>query len=335
MFARFLAAIPSNLPGLLLALGVALLALGVNAALGAPVMLAALFCGVGLHVIGARERFAPGVKFASTSLLRLGIVLLAFRLSLSDIVALGWKPSLGVVVLMAFTMALGLIMARLAKRPWTFGVLTAGAVAICGASAALALAAVLPRHERSERETLLTIVGITALSTLSFLAYPPLLGLLGTDPTATGFILGATIHDVAQVVGAGYSVSPQVGDTAVLVKLQRVALLPVMLLILALAMQARQAGGTQDAPPARFAMPWFVTGFAVLALVNSTGLVPPLVETSMVEVSRFLLIMAIGALGLNTTLSAFGELRSAHALFLIVPSLALFGAATLYAWLVL
>ena len=88
-----------------------------------------------------------------------------------------------------------------------FGLLSGGATAICGASAALALAAALPAHPLKERATLFTVVGVSALSTLAMIVYPMIAHALGLDSRAAGVFLGATIHDVAQVVGAGYSMS--------------------------------------------------------------------------------------------------------------------------------
>src|SRR5690606_28018699 len=126
----------------------------------------------------------------------------------------------------------GLVAARLAGRSREEGLLSGGAVGICGASAAMAIAAALPRSPQSERMTLLTVIGVTALSTLAMVVYPLLATTLGFDETRAGILFGATIHDVAQVLGAGLTVSPQAGDVATFVKLLRVScLLPVVFLI--------------------------------------------------------------------------------------------------------
>jgi uncharacterized membrane protein YadS len=107
----------------------------------------------------------------------------------------------------------------------SFGILSAGAVAICGASAALAISSVLPKGENSERDTVFTVISVTALSTIAMIAYPVIIALFHLDHVAIGVFLGGTIHDVAQVVGAGFSVSEETGNVATFTKLLRVAML--------------------------------------------------------------------------------------------------------------
>jgi Conserved hypothetical protein 698 len=127
--------------------------------------------------------------------------------------------------------------------------LSGGATAICGASAALAIAAALPNHPQKERAILFTVFGISALSSFAMIAYPMLAHAVGLDARQAGVFLGATIHDVAQVVGAGYSISPETGDVATFVKLLRVAtLMPVIAITV---MSYRHAGGEVGAkrPP--------------------------------------------------------------------------------------
>src|SRR4029078_9955975 len=118
--------------------------------------------------------------------------------------------------------------------------LTGGATAICGASAALALAAAMPAHPQKQRATLFTIVGVSTLSTLAMIVYPSGAQARGLAPRTADIFLGATIHDVAQVVGAGYSLSPETGDVATVVKLLRVAML--LPLIALTVMSYRRAG---------------------------------------------------------------------------------------------
>lgn len=335
VLASLLSQLRMHAPGLGLALGVAAIAMAASSAFGMPMMLVALLAGMALHFVGARAAFSPGVGFASKTLLRIGIALLGFRMSLEAMLAAGWVPTLGVIALVGLTVATGLTLARLASRSWAFGMLTSGAVAICGASAALALAAVLPKSAKSEEQTLVTIVGVTALSTISMLSYPFLFSTLGFDGQTIGFLIGATIHDVAQVVGAGYSVDLATGDTAVFTKLQRVALLPVVLLILVLAMRRLDDADADKAEKPPITFPWFVAAFVALALVNATGLVPDLVQTSLVDLSRVMLVTAIAALGLKTSLAALSALKSSHALFIVLPSLTLLSGAMLYAWVLL
>ena len=157
------------------------------------------------------------------------------------------------MVSVALTIGVSMLAARLLGFQTLFGLLSGGATAICGASAAMALAAALPNHPMKERATLFTVIGVSALSTLAMIAYPMMAQAIGLDPRAAGMFLGATIHDVAQVVGAGYSMSQQTGDVATVVKLMRVAmLLPVI--VFAVLLSRRQAARRRRAAPAAAAV---------------------------------------------------------------------------------
>ena len=179
------------------------------------------------------------------------------------------------------------------------GMLTGGATAICGASAALALAAALPSHPQKERATLFTVIGVSALSTLAMILYPMIANALGLSPQAAGVFLGATIHDVAQVVGAGYSMSPETGDTATVVKLMRVAMLVPVIVVAAMIARRQGTDTAGKRPPL---LPWFAVGFLALACINSTGWVPLAVQGGVNELSRGCLVVSISALGMKTQL---------------------------------
>ena len=129
------------------------------------------------------------------------------------------------------------------------GVLTGGSVAICGASAALALSAVLPLRKGHENFTVVVVVAVTLLSTVAMLAYPVIAKLFELPPQLAGLFIGGSIHDVAQVVGAGYALGAETGDVAIVVKLLRVSLLVFVVAIVALVFRetrhARRGG-----PPA-------------------------------------------------------------------------------------
>lgn len=151
-----------------------------------------------------------------------------------------------------------------------------------------------------ERATLFTVVGVSALSTLSMIAYPMLAHALGLDDRAAGVFLGATIHDVAQVVGAGYSMSRETGDIATFVKLLRVAmLLPVIMLAVAVTRSRRASNGEGKRPPL---LPWFVLAFAALVLVNSLGWIPRELAATGVSLSSWCLVASMAAIGMKTQL---------------------------------
>jgi uncharacterized integral membrane protein (TIGR00698 family) len=189
----------------------------------------------------------------------------------------------------------------------------------------MALAAALPNHPQKERATLFTVIGVSALSTSAMILYPMIANWLALSPQVAGVFLGGTIHDVAQVVGAGYSLSTETGDTATVVKLMRVAmLLPVILsATLITRMQGVDTAGKR--PPL---LPWFAVGFLVLACINSTGWIAPVVQGSINELSRWCLVVSISALGMKTQLK---ELASVG----IKPILLMIGETVFLAVLVL
>jgi uncharacterized integral membrane protein (TIGR00698 family) len=287
-------------PGILSAVTVALAAKFISEHYGAPVMLMALLLGMAFTFLAETgTTTALGVEYASKKLLRVGVALLGLGITVQQIAAAGLEVvgiTLGGV---ALTIGAGILLARISGRSLPFGLLTGGAVAICGASAALAISSVLPKDDPNhERDTVFTVIAVTALSTIAMIVYPIIGAALGLSDHAMGVFFGATIHDVAQVVGAGYSVSEEAGATATFVKLLRVALLVPVVIVLSLCF-ARHPGASQGG---KLPIPFFVLGFAALVLVGSTNIIPPDVVAVLLELSRWLLITAIAALGMKTSL---------------------------------
>ncbi|RZU02429.1 YeiH family protein [Rivibacter subsaxonicus] len=286
-------------PGVLASIVVAAAATFLSQHYGAPVMLFALLLGMAMNFLSTEGPCAPGIEFTARQVLRVGVALLGLRITLAQVVALGWQPVALVVVVVVLTIAVSMLAARLLGFQSIFGLLTGGATAICGASAALALAAALPAHPLKERATLFTVIGVSALSTLAMIVYPMLARALGLDEHQAGVFLGATIHDVAQVVGAGYGMSHDTGDVATLVKLMRVAMLVPVIVFAAMITRARGAQGGGKRPPL---LPWFAVGFVLLVLLNSSGWLPAPVGALGNDLSRWCLVSAIAAIGMKTQL---------------------------------
>ncbi len=288
-------------PGVLVAGTIALASTWLAQHYTAPVMLFALLFGMAFHFLYEEGRCVAGIEFSSRSVLRVGVGLLGVRITLSQIASLGVWPVATVIVGVATTIAFGLLLARRLGLSSMFGALSGGAVAICGASAALAIASVLPRDDAKERDTILTVVSVTALSTLAMILYPVFATSIGLDHKQAGVFIGGTIHDVAQVVGAGYTISNETGDIATYVKLLRVAmLLPAVFAISYLF--AQRGGGAKGARPA---LPLFLIGFAALVLLlNSIGALPRVLVDLANDVSRWCLVAAIAALGMKTSFKA-------------------------------
>ncbi|MFC0193638.1 YeiH family protein [Aureimonas pseudogalii] len=283
-------------PGLLVSVVVALAATFLSEHYGGPVMLFALLLGIAFNFLSSERPCKPGIEMAARTILRFGVALLGVRITVSDALMLGPAPLFLAIAGVATTIGVGLLLARLLGFPRLFGLLTGGAVGICGASAALAIASVLPRRDGvRESDVIFTVVVVTTLSTVAMVLYPILLQQTSLGDARMGIFLGATIHDVAQVVGAGFSISPETGDAATLTKLLRVAMLvPVVLLISVIVSRGRSEG--------RVAVPGFLVGFVALVAVNSFGLVPAAAQTGLSDVSRWALVTAIAALGMKTML---------------------------------
>ncbi len=268
---------------------------------GVPLTLMALLIGLALNFLSADVRLTPGLAFASRSLLRWGIVLVGVRITLGQIIALGPLALLCVLGIVALTMGAGILAARRLGFDAAFGTLAGGAVAICGASAAMALATTLGERRASQAQLTLVLVGISAMSATAMMVYPLAAHALHMSDLKAGFMLGAAIHDVAQALGAGYSYSEGAGQIAAIVKLTRVALLAPVLAIVAMFL-GKDASGAK-----KVGLPWFVVGFFVLAGINSTGIIPPFVATAAEKTAAGLLAAAVTATAIRSPLSQLLE----------------------------
>ncbi|MDZ5460377.1 YeiH family protein [Azohydromonas lata] len=296
------------LPGLLLCGTIALAATFVSEHYGGPQFLYALLMGIAFHFLADSDKCQPGIEFAAKKLVRTGVALLGVRIAASDVAHLGLAGVGALAGAVVLTITFGLLLARLLRLPPALGLLSGGATGICGISAALAIASTLPATRENERYTLLTAIGIAAFSTLAMVLYPLLVSGLHLSTAEAGLFLGGSIHDVAQVVGAAFMISPQVGDAATLAKMFRVALLMPVVLALALHAGRRRgggdAGGTRNGP----LMPVFLLVFAALAAANSLGWLPAGAVTLGSELSRWCLVVSIAALGVKTSLEKLAEL---------------------------
>lgn len=287
------------MPGLMICITIALATTFIADHYGGPTLLYALLFGMTLHFLSEEGRCLAGVEFAAKRVLRLGVALLGVRITIEQVAELGIGPVLTVVCGVMLTIAMGAVLARLLGLDRDMGLLTGGSVAICGASAALALSAVMPRHATHERNTIMTVVGVTTLSTVAMVTYPLIVGVLGLSDTDAGIFLGGTIHDVAQVVGAGYMISEGTGDVSTFVKLLRVAMLvpAVMVFMFLFRRDRREEGGGGKVPM----LPGFLVAFVALVIVNSLGWIPPVVTEGFTDLSRWCLVTAIAALGIKTS----------------------------------
>jgi uncharacterized integral membrane protein (TIGR00698 family) len=323
------------LPGLLLSSAVA-----AGASLGAPplariiqipAMVIALFIGITLNSLARRPSFQPGIVFCLKTILRWAVALLGLRIALGDIAALGSLTAVLVMVAMAVTIGAGFLLARAFGRESAYGALAGAGTAVCGASATLATSIVLPDYKGKETDVAFIVVAVNALSTVAMVLYPLVCASLGFDSQTTGVMLGATIHDVAQVVGAGYAVSETTGNTAVIVKLFRVFLMLPLVLLIGWSFSRR----TVTTAASNIPIPVFALVFVVLCILNSIAAGLPdvtelfnRIKAPLVEASSWGLLVAISALGLGTSVGAVLRLGWAHVAVVIGTTLVILLAVT-------
>ena len=320
------------LPGIMIAALVSASAQFVSDHYGAPAMLMALLIGQALAFLAEDERFAPGLAFCARHLLRFGVVLLGLRISTDTLRGLSPAQGATVVVLVAATILLGLGLARLFRQRLSLGFLTGGSVSICGASAAMAIASILPPDDRRDRDLSFTVGAVTVMSSLAMIFYPVLAQALGLDPVQTGILLGLSIHDVAQVVGAGFSVSPETGEIATLFKLLRVAMLAPVVALAVLMLRARQADRREMRVPL---LPGFILGFLALLGANAAGLVPDTLVEAANPVSRAALLAAVAAVGVRSSLRGMMQVGHRAMLMVVIETAFLFALAVAAVTLVL
>ncbi len=317
-------------PGLMLT-GVAALAAAYLAEhYGAPIMLMGLLIGLAFNFANADARLHAGLGFASKTLLRWGIVLVGLQVTFTQIAGLGWIAFVAIAVMIGLVTLAGAMTSRFIGRGAAFGTLAGGAVAICGASAALALASVLGEKRASQAQLTLVLVAVSAASALAMSLYPVLAQALDLSAKQAGFLMGASIHDVAQALGAGYSVSPEAGANATVVKLTRVALLAPALAVVALAFPADGAGSRSA-----IGVPWFVLGFLGLCALHSLVALPEPLLVNAKPVATALLLLAVTATGIRSPMNLLLEQGWRASLPVIAATLISFALALAVAlWLV-
>lgn len=287
-------------PGLALAATLAAVGVVVPRLIGMPALsplILAMVLGMAIrNTLGPIGAAQPGITFSLRRVLRFAIVLLGFQLTLGQLAAVGGTGvaviALTLLATLLFTKAMGQVLGverRLAE-------LIAAGTSICGASAVIACNTVT---EGSDEDVAYAIACVTVFGTLSMVLMPMLAAPLGLAPEAFGLWVGASVHEVAQVVGAGFARGEAAGQFATVAKLGRVMLLAPMILSLGALVSLRRAEAGNGA---KVPMPWFVFGFIAVVGLNSVIAVPAGAHGAIVTATAFLLAMALAAMGLETDL---------------------------------
>ena len=297
---------------------------------GMPVILAGLLLGLAMNFVSANPKVYAGLDLAATSGLRWGILLLGTQVTVMQIGALGPIAFAGLVAVMTLTIGAGLIGARIAGLGRYAGLLGGGATAICGASAALAIYALIGKKRLDHEYFTLTLVGVALASAIAMSTYPLIADALNFTDRQAGFLMGAAVHDVAQALGGGYSFSQEAGETATIVKLSRVALLaPVVALI---GLYIGSADGKPKSLAAKLKLPWFILGFFALVAANSLINMPAVIQQYGLIASKALLLFAVTATAMRSRLEALLDHGWQAMLPVILATLTAFAGATLVAW---
>jgi len=293
------------LPGFAVSILIAFMAKSIENALpihiiGASVI--ALFIGMIINHFGKPEFLNKGVKFTSKKVLKLAIILLGASLSVRVIVSVG-KLSL---IVMVFTLMTcfggGYFIGKALKLNWKLSNLISAGTGICGGSAIAAIAPVID----AEDSDIAYAMSATFLFDMAMIVLFPIMGrMLGLSDMAYGLWAGTAVNDTSSVVAAGYAFSEGAGDFATMVKLTRtLSIIPTVLIFSLINLRIKRKESS-DAVYKKISIwklfPWFILGFLALAGINSIGVIPPSISSVAKDISKFLMVAALGAIGLNTS----------------------------------
>lgn len=298
-----------------------------------PIILLGLLIGLSLSFVARDPRSHMGLDFASRTCLRFGVVLLGLQVTFGQIGSLGPQPFLALVAIMTVTFLAGIVGARLVGESRYTGILAGGATAICGASAAMALYGIIGRERLSQSQFAITLVVVSLASAVAMSLYPILAEYLHLTDGQAGFLIGASIHDVAQAIGGGYAFSAEAGSYATIVKLSRVALLAPVVILTGLAIGNGESRGSESLWK-RLALPWFIVAFFAVVLGNSLVHVPDAARDAALSGSKALLLVAVIATAMRSRLDLLMETGLKPAIPVMLATLVSFFASLASAFLI-
>ena len=252
------------------------------------------------------EEWTPGITFSSKKLLRLAIILYGFRLTFQNVLSVGLSAILIDLIVIIGTIGLGLLLGKLLKLDKEIALLTCTGSAICGAAAVLGMESVL---NNKAHKTTIAVSTVVIFGTISMFVYPILYrnGVFNLTAEQWGLYTGATVHEVAHVVGASNPMGENISEIAVIVKMIRVIFLAPVLLIFAIIVGKSGSINREEGKAMKITIPWFAFGFIAVIGFNSLNLFPRSVVDGINYIDTFLLTMAMTALGMETHLKKFKE----------------------------
>ena len=273
--------------------------------LGASII--ALFLGTILNSFFHPAWIKPSLKFTSKRILKAAIVLLGASLSVGTIMSVGKMTFFVMIFTFAMCFGGGYFIRKLFGLNWKLSNLISAGTGICGGSAVAAIAPVIDADDKD----IAFAMSSTFLFDMVMVALYPLMGrALGMSDIAYGIWAGTSVNDTASVVASGYAFSEAAGDFATMVKLTRtIAIIPTVLVFAWIATRIKRkellASGEGKKVNLMKIIPWFIGGFLLLAIANSVGLIPGHISAVLKRASKFLMVTALAAIGLNTSLLDF------------------------------
>ena len=273
--------------------------------LGASII--ALFIGTIINSFFHPDWLKPALKFTSKKILKAAIVLLGASLSVSTIMSVGKMTFFVMLFTFAMCFGGGYFIRKLFGLNWKLSNLISAGTGICGGSAVAAIAPVIDADDKD----IAFAMSSTFLFDMVMIALYPLMGkALGMSDIAYGIWAGTSVNDTASVVASGYAFSEAAGDFATMVKLTRtIAIIPTVLVFAYIGTRVKQkelkAAGQGKKVNLMKIIPWFIGGFLLLAVLNSVGCIPVAVSGVMKSASKFLMVTALAAIGLSTSITDF------------------------------
>ena len=270
------------------------------------------------------ETWVPGIQFCSKRILRIGIILYGFRLTFQDVLAVGLPAIFIDTIIVTTTILGGILIGRMLKMDRGIALLTSIGSGICGAAAILGAESTI---QTKPYKTAVAVSTVVIFGTISMFIYPILYhnGTFVLSANEMGIFTGATLHEVANTVGAGSAMGKEISDVAIIVKMIRVMMLvPVLLITSFMVSQPAIKAGEQNGSMKKVSIPWFAIGFLAVIGFNSFDLLPQSLTAFINNVDTFLLTMAMTALGAETSIDKF---RKAGAKPFVLASI-------LYIWLI-
>ncbi len=273
--------------------------------IGASVI--AMFIGMAVNAVRKPTPVtAPGIKFTSKKILKFAIILLGASLNITTVLTVGRFSLTVMVFTLATCFGLGALIGRALGLNWKTSSLINAGTGICGGSA---IAAVAPVIEADDMDIAYALSATFLFDTIMIVVFPLLGQWLGLSDAAFGLWAGTAVNDTSSVVATGYAFSEGAGDFATMVKLTRtLAIIPAVLAFAAVGvhMKRKEQAGEAQAVPVRIRsiFPWFILGFLAMSAITSLGLIPAGLAAGLKTISKFLMIAALAAIGLNTDFKA-------------------------------